>query len=354
MDASLNVGQDTVKCGIPEITSLGDISKSLVLQEQVIEFSKNNPSTEHIYKFELPEDGLDLTNMSNHAGWWKNCLRSRENHESMNCVVAGSYALWTLSQFLNKHNWKPGDIDLFLLNRTQHARHNPGDGLLDIVHTMDKTAEEVIINFDLPCCRVAFDTNYTFYVSIHALTAILSKNVYLPSYLKDGTKFKYLLQKYELSPSNQKGGTVDFYHTFLINRMQDRIKKYQSRGFSIQWYDTEYILPWIKQRFAYVNFDLMKSTLPSTEKLDWRSLTDEVRDAKYHDNEKRYQIRREALQKLETYVEKTHRYGKRSHAFKEIKILQVLCDIELNSPGEYHMDIITHVAELQKNLFYDT
>ena len=217
----------------------------------------SNPNTEHIYKFEWDCSYADLTDTSNSMGWIKNCMRSKENGESMDCVIAGSYALWTLTT--GTKSWKANDIDLFLLNRAQHARHNPRSGLLDIVHTTDKTPEEVITNFDLPCCRVAFDMNYTYYISIHALTALYTGKIYLPKYLKTYESFRQILKEYELEfPSKLNQSSVEFYHDFLIRRMSERIAKYQSRGFSFQWYETDHILPWIKQRFAYVNFDMMR------------------------------------------------------------------------------------------------
>lgn len=234
---------------------------------QITAWSIVNPDKEYIYKIELGKN-LDTENPngpSNQNSWLKNCSVSLRNGENMNCVVAGSYALWTLTKMFNGHTdpgWKSNDIDMFITNRGKHARHSPAGGLLDIVHTTDKTPEEVISNFDLPCCRVSFDMNYTFYVSIHALYSIITKKIKLPRYLKKEKTFRQVLNRYENECPPDYEYVINEYHTKLVNRMTERIKKYQSRGFSFQWYDTDYVLPWIKQRFRYIDFEMVKEVLP--------------------------------------------------------------------------------------------
>lgn len=259
----------TVKCGlqIPQINSLSDICKFSKnpnkdnLLDLIVAYATINPNEEHIYKLELTktQNGSGAPNASS---WLNNCFKSLADGENMNCVVAGSYALWTLTKMFNGHTdpgWKPSDIDMFIMNRDKNSRHSPAEGLLDIVHSTDKTPEEVITNFDIPCCRVAFDMNYTFYVSIHALYSIITKKIKLPLYLKEGMTFENVLNKYETDhPKITNVGIIKDYHTKLITRMRERIKKYQSRGFSFQWYTTDYILPWIKQRFTYIDFDMEK------------------------------------------------------------------------------------------------
>jgi len=279
-DTGVNSVVHTVKCGVPQIDNLETLCSGTDnddIIEQIKAWVNLNPDTEHIYKFEIQKGTSTYNNpddMSGAGSWFKNCLRSLQSNESMNCVVAGSYALWTLAEMIfhcRDVGWKANDIDIFLLGRAQHARRGSGDkgGLLDIVHTTDKTPVEVITNFDIPCCRVAFDMNYTFYVSIHALYSIFTKKVMLPEYLKTSDGFMRVLDRYQLDVPSKIGTSgsrviVD-YHKRLIARMDERIKKYQSRGFSFQWYSTDYILPWIKQRFAYVDFDLMKEP-PKKEK----------------------------------------------------------------------------------------
>lgn len=276
----------TVTCGVPQINCLDDIwhynQTGDKILEQVVGWVTLNPDTEHIYRFEmkplvLPDDDRSISANS----WLKNCIRSLQSNEQMDCIIAGSYALWTLTYMMYGYKnpgWKANDIDMFLLNRAQHARHSPSGGLLDIVHTTDKTPEEVITNFDLPCCRVAFSPHtYTFYVSIHALYSIVTQKVLLPRYLKKDISFRQVLGSFEMDlPSNRSVTIVKMYHDKLIQRMAERVQKYQSRGFSFQWYNTDYILPWIKQRFCYVDFDTTKDPFPKPLVMDTK-ITDLIR-----------------------------------------------------------------------------
>lgn len=257
-----SVNDTTTKCGVPEILGLTQIVRAEWNEprediiSKIATYSRDHPETEHIYVFTLDKCSNISTDDSDNNSWLKNCLRGLQRGEQPEIVVAGSHALWILTRMLHSPfmpNWRSNDIDLFVLNQQQHGRFNLGG--LDLVHTKDQTPEEVLMNFDNPCCRVAFDVNYTFYVSIHALTAILTKKVYLPSYLKEKKSFIRKLKEYETNiPSNYDKMSVNIYYEKLVDRFSERIRKYQSRGFSFQWYATDYVLPWIKTRFHYVEF----------------------------------------------------------------------------------------------------
>lgn len=296
-ETSSNVGYSssvhTVKCGVPQIKHLHEIFQNNYYHEnlnrdnlldQITAYAIVNPDVEHIYKIELGKN-LDTENLDrppNQDSWLKNCSKSLREGENMNCVIAGSYALWTLTKMFNGHvdpGWKSNDIDMFIMNRAKNARHSPSGGLLDIVHTTDKTPEEVISNFDIPCCRVAFDMNYTFYVSIHALYSIITRKIKLPRYLKEEKTFREVLNRYENECPPDYEYAINTYHTTLITRMAERIKKYQSRGFSFQWYDTDYVLPWIKQRFRYIDFETEKEPkfLPPAVNTDKIPILDEFK-----------------------------------------------------------------------------
>src|SRR5205807_9887689 len=67
---------------------------------------------------------------------------------------------------------------------------------LDIVHTKAKTVEELLLNFDLPCCRAGFNSKNDYWVSAQCLYALLTGRYYLPSYLKDYSAFSNLMNKY--------------------------------------------------------------------------------------------------------------------------------------------------------------
>jgi hypothetical protein len=169
--------------------------------------------------------------------------------------IAGSSALWRLHGILNgkSPNWKPKDTDIFLLGSSSDNRFYKTDYNLDIVHSTSKTCQDLILAFDLPCCRVAYDFNFTFYVSIQTLAAIFSGKMYLPKYFETELQFKQILDKHSTIKKDWEKNTFipNFYYNKLAKRLQERIKKYRSRGYAPKYYDTEYILPWIKERFKY-------------------------------------------------------------------------------------------------------
>ena len=256
------VNNTTTECSLPEISDLTEITQNWKPDEGlvslIIDYSRRYPEKEHIYVFKLNKgaDHLDINDTSSTGSWLKNCLRNVKKGNDNKFVVAGSHALWVLARNLHSSfdsKWKPGDIDLFLLDQEQHSRCNLGG--MDLIQTKDKTPQEVLENFDLPCCRVGFDSNYTFYASIHALAAIFSKKVYLPLYLKQRLSFVNKLKEFEENvPPEYERCHINSYYQRLVDRFVERIRKYQSRGFSFQWYETDYVLPWIKTRFHYIDF----------------------------------------------------------------------------------------------------
>lgn len=221
-------------------------------RHKIVEFVKQNPNTEHYYTFKVPDNYGPSTKQVEQS-----MAMFAENSRDNKICIAGSSALWRLYRILAKRpNWKPTDTDIFLLDSSKNSRFNVFGYSIDIVHTTDKDPIELISNFDLPCCRVAYDFNYTYYVSIQALAAIFSRKMYLPKYFETKYMFETILDK----SSTVKKDYVDnqwikSWYNRLYNRLSDRIKKYQSRGFAPKYYNTTYILPWITQRFAYSDFD---------------------------------------------------------------------------------------------------
>lgn len=76
----------------------------------------------------------------------------------INAVVAGSAALHRfllLVESTRDHKWKPGDADLFFLG--QEVANRVPFMPFDVVQAKEQTVEELLINFDLPICRVAMN-----------------------------------------------------------------------------------------------------------------------------------------------------------------------------------------------------
>lgn len=138
----------------------------------------------------------------------------------------------------------PNDTDIFFLNsQVNHRMVLPG---IDFVHTKAKTVEELLLNFDLPCCRAAFNSKYDFWISAQCLSSILTGQYYLPRYLTNAIEFSKILATYR----SGKGMDNDC-EKLLFKRIIERMKKYDTRGFKCILIDTEEVQPWIKNRFHY-------------------------------------------------------------------------------------------------------
>jgi len=161
------------------------------------------------------------------------------------------------------------DTDIFFLNSTKRARYDLNT--TDIVYVTDRTIEELILNFDLPCCRIAMNTTGDYWISIQCLYALMTGKYYIPTYLKNKKQFDILIEKYpgddfkKLQPKNLQN-----LSNYLFQRLAVRIDKYHKRGFVAIEYKTDVILRWIINRFNYSEptklFGEEKSGIPITYK----------------------------------------------------------------------------------------
>lgn len=240
----------------PTITKLSDLQR-FDLRESFLSTCKYSLE-DHIYFFPRPQESYKFVAGANLGG----------------AVFAGSSALAHLIDVWPKDvpckvspSFTPNDTDLFLLNRPEGGRHKNFLAHIDIVHMTEKSVEELLMNFDLPICRVAMDAEYNIWVSAQALNAIMTGEYYLPTYFDNIDMFNDLLRKYQWSQTTLK--TPGFptkmilpAEKMLFERLQGRIKKYADRGFSACYINTERVMPWIKQRFCYVDWD---NLVPSRE-----------------------------------------------------------------------------------------
>lgn len=140
--------------------------------------------------------------------------------------IAGSAALKCLSNLMGQSSkWTAGDIDCFIPKMKRNYRQQIQELNLDMVCRKEENIGEVLLDFDIPCCRVAYDpANLNFYVSYQTLMALQVGYYYLPEYLKS---IDSLLQKLSITrPKKIKAWT------HLFERFQTRIQKYQERGFN--------------------------------------------------------------------------------------------------------------------------
>ncbi len=217
----------------PKIESLLDAASVV---DDIKRFVTLNPMKDHIYYFPNNVKGHSFTNDLTVF----DLLRTNPD---TNAVIAGSAALWYLQDIFDsciKTTWKASDTDIFFLGSVQNNRLSIG--VTDFVMSKEQTPEELLMNFDLGCCRVACDFKLNFWVSIQCLNAIFYHNFPMPLYLKDKNSFRNILETYR----NDETNTHDIYHdgeSFMYDRFSERIKKYSNRGFDVEWINTNYILP---------------------------------------------------------------------------------------------------------------
>ncbi len=168
-------------------------------------------------------------------------------------VVAGSAALHS---FLTAHGfmkevtrkWRDEyDTDVFVLNQKDNYRRQMGK--TDLVHIKEPSVESLLLNFDLPCCRIATNARYEFWISAHCFSAIMTGRYSIPSYVKDYKDFQLILQRNRTDKSKNPAA-----EQFLYSRLTERINKYAARGFVPEYNPTSELLPWIRNRFQYAEW----------------------------------------------------------------------------------------------------
>lgn len=173
---------------------------------------------------------------------------STENdyNKNQDWCIAGSKAVHEVGKFLGK-DIVYDDVDIFFLNSPKQSRTKCDN--VDIVHLETKTPEKLLMDFDLPCCRAAYNGS-TFWVSVQCLYSILTGKYHQPKYLECIDTFKAVINK---NRSSDLVETEEFY----FQRLQERTAKYQQRGFTCIYRETTHILLWITKRFHYGqwNFD---------------------------------------------------------------------------------------------------
>lgn len=210
------------------------VEELLANKTEILKWAIENPTHDHVY----------------HVVSGRPNMKVREQNPP-SYVVAGSAALWQFIKYnglMIKTKWDSQDSDIFFLGSTSNHRRPMGQ--IDLVHTKHTTVESLLLNFDLPCCRVATNAAFEYWISAHCLASIWIGRYSIPSYLKDEQDFKLVLQKNRSEPSKKPGADH-----FLFTRLQERIKKYEARGFTPEYNSSSEILPWIRHRFEYAQWE---------------------------------------------------------------------------------------------------
>jgi hypothetical protein len=150
---------------------------------KLAEFTKSSPEQDKVFAF--PTKGVV--------------------DESGACL-AGSSVLAEIMKVYNpeaKTEWDT-DYDFFFLGMDSPARLKTG--MVDIIHSQHKTVPNLLLNFDLPPCRIARNAT-TLWASAHCLNAIVTGEYPFPSNLQH---------------------TAD---EWKFSRTAERMEKYEKRGF---------------------------------------------------------------------------------------------------------------------------
>lgn len=172
----------------------------------------------------------------------------KDSRTSDKVVVAGSAALFMYLMNCNynvvvpKSGWFPTDTDFFTLGCKYRRRRSVKSG--DYVNVTFTKVEDLLLNFDLPICRVAY-SNGNLWISAQALYCLHRSGTYnLPMYFDDKDAYSAVIEngvkrsKYMMQMINA------YYH-----KVHGRVNKYSERGFKPNWIDTMEPVSYVKSQF---------------------------------------------------------------------------------------------------------
>lgn len=155
-------------------------------------------------------------------------------HYSKSNVVVGQ----------NRPFWKPTDVDLFTLHAKRRSRYTCKRDGMDNVNTMFTNVEDLLLNFDLSICRVAYCTGHL-WISLQALYCIHVAGSYpVPLYFNDLLKYKRVVNNGKPKTQLMKKLITEYYY-----KVNGRVEKYATRGFNPEWIDTMEPVSYVKSQF---------------------------------------------------------------------------------------------------------
>lgn len=229
----------------PVINSL-DIRDLLECDSEWISLhDSKNPFTETIFMVDFNTEFSDIA--ISHRQF---CKDIEEMTFSENNWVAGSAVLKLLVRhlpsvdrqikkaFINENT----DVDIFKLSQGKVKMTKivaPRGNRIDYIDVPAKSVEELLMGFDLPCCRAALmrgsGCNFKLCVSFQCLKSLMTTEVTLPAYMRD-------VKPYLMESQNLRS---------IFTRFCIRVSKYEKRGFEFQYAQTEDQWPWFSQGFMY-------------------------------------------------------------------------------------------------------
>lgn len=287
---------------LPKSVGSADMLKKFVQEKWLtfLEEQSEDQCKDVIYRFSLAEK---------HSCYFHD---SSFNNREPQSVVAGSSALAHLTKLLlGDCTWQANDNDVFILGAKGNSRSK--FETVDVIHREAKSVAELLLSFDLPCCRVAY-SNDEIFVSEQALFGIFFKKYFLLDIYSEKTLLKAFNEKVDTNSKNY----ADFVK-LIIRKVEARIEKYRIRGIKpirVISENTEILLKTWRWWETYsgvegvnVNYDrktvyLQEEKIPS---LDFsvdvaQFVIDQAQSGKIKLNEK---IRRELQRQLEDDEEDT-------------------------------------------------
>ena len=252
----------------PNITSLSQLT---TYAKEIIGASLNSPFDDHIYFF--PELISEMT------------LKDVPVESTFdNWIIAGSQPLKMIELSLctwkngkRGRHWESSDTNMFFLCSEAHTTKMSN---LEFIYTPFGTVEELLLSFDLPCCRVAYNPKFGTWISAHTITALFTGIYYLSKNMESLDKFVQTVKKYrqyndippeelseyarklensgnlttlnlELEVAKYRHERINEPFVMLGQRFFDRIEKYKSRGYTAIYLDTDVIPSWVTTPFVY-------------------------------------------------------------------------------------------------------
>ena len=253
-------------CTWPIIKCFADISAK---SDEIQAFARDHPMLDRVYTIETSERGAGAGGSDATDAAASTCASVSTSTIAPSGVVAGSTALRLAIQYYvgtrgseAVGKWQPEDTDVFFFSRAKPARRKMGH--VDLVDVKETNVEQLLLSFDLPCCRIATDTTHRWWVSLQCINAMLAHTYTLPEYMHEKKSFvqqfisTVCAQRASSSqaqaqvastplfvPSEGEQSITNEYASLFYERLQERIRKYESRGFRVCWIDTPIVVPWM-------------------------------------------------------------------------------------------------------------
>lgn len=198
---------------LPKSVGSADTLKKFVQEKWLnsLEEQSEDQCKDVIYRFSLA---------AKHSCYFQD---SSFEHREPQSVIAGSSALAHLTKcLLGDCTWQANDNDVFILGAKGNSRSK--FETVDVIHREAKSVAELLLSFDLPCCRVAY-SNDEIFVSEQALFAIFFKKYFFLDIYSEKTLLKAFSEKDDANSKNY----TDFVK-LIIRKVEARIEKYRVRG----------------------------------------------------------------------------------------------------------------------------